>query len=508
LRPQDSLLTTQTPGRAAPRAKTMLPRVPAPLAALLAVVAIVGLAWALLLPPWQSPDENSHFGYAQTLAERFELPGKADRPLFSSEQLLAQDRSNSDQTAAVAATKPEWSSEAYDRWRAAERRLPDSARGDGGGPNPASTNPPLYYLYETPAYLAASGGDIFDRLYLMRIWSVALLLVTAVATWLLAGELFGPVRPLQLVAAAFAGLQPMVTFVSASVTPDGMLFALWSIAFWLGVRILKRGLRANEAIALFAVVGLAVVTKATSYALLPGALLVLAVGVARLQAGQLRTRLAIGAVALLGFALPAGAWFTTARALDRPAVNKVATVPGKPSPTLTNFNVRELGSYMWQFYLPKLPFQKRFGGMHELPVYNVWLKGGWAAFGWLEVEFPGPVYVLLALITILILAGTAVAVVRALPDVDWAIAAFFAIAALTLLAGLHWTEFRTLVGGAGPFNQGRYLLPLISLMGAATAAATTALPARRRALAAGLVVGGLFVLQVFSLAIVGGRFYA
>jgi 4-amino-4-deoxy-L-arabinose transferase-like glycosyltransferase len=482
--------------------------VPAPLAALLGAVAIIGVAWALLVPPFQAPDENSHFGYAQLLAERFELPGEAGRPLFSQEQLLAQDRSNSDQTAAVLATKPEWSEKAYEQWQAAERKLPDSARGDGGGPNPASTNPPLYYLYEAPAYLLASGGDIFDRLYAMRIWSLALLLVTIVAAWLLAGELFGPVRPLQLTAAAVAGLQPMVTFISAAVTPDGMLFALWGLAFWLGVRILKRGLRLPDAVALFVVVGLAVVTKATSYALLPAVLLALAVGIARLQTAQRRTALAVGAIALLGFAVPVGAWFVTARALDRPTVNEVSAAPGKTLPTIRSFSVRELGSYLWQFYLPRLPFQKEFGGMQNPAAWNVWLKGGWARFGWLEVKFPSPVYVLLALFTIAVLAGAALAVVRARANVDWAIAAFFALAALALLAGLHWTEFRTLVGGSGPFNQGRYLLPLISLMGCATAAAVSVVPARYRPSAIGSVVGGLFVLQLFSLAVVAARFYA
>jgi 4-amino-4-deoxy-L-arabinose transferase-like glycosyltransferase len=482
--------------------------VPLPLAALLATVAIVGVSWALLVPPFQSPDENSHFGYAQFLAERFELPGDPDRPIFSREQLLAQDRSNSDQTAAVPATKPEWSKQAYRRWQVAERALPRSARGDGGGPIPASTNPPLYYLYEAPAYLAASGGDIFDRLYLMRVWSVVLLLVATTAAWLLAGELFGRAWPLQLVAAAVAGLQPMVTFVGASVTPDGMLFALWSLAFWLGVRICKRGLRPVEAIALFAVTGLAVTTKATSYALLPATLVVLAAGVVRLPRAAAHTRAAIVVAALLAFAVPAGGWNATARALDRPAVNEVSAAPGKTLPTITSFNVRELGSYLWQFYLPRLPFQNRFGGMSNLPVWNIWLKGGWGRFGWLEIEFPAPVYVLLAIVTLAILAGAAAAVVRALPRIDWAIAAFFAVAVLTLFAGLHWTEFRTLVGGSGPFNQGRYLLPLISLAGAATAAALSLLPARRRALGTGVALGGLLVLQLFSLAIVGARFYA
>ncbi len=485
------------------RARQTLPR---PLLLLLCAVALLGVAWALFVPPFQSPDENSHFGYVQRLAEDFELPGDADRALFSTEQLLAHDRSNSDQTAAVLQTKPEWSETAYERWRESEARLPDSARSDGGGPNPASTNPPLYYLYESVPYLIASGGDIFDRLYLARLGSVLLLLVTVVGTWLLAGELFARNRLLQLVAASVAGLQPMVTFISASVTPDAMLFATWSVAFWLFARILKRGLRTADGVALCAVVGLAVVTKATGYALVPGALVVLAAGYVRLDRAP-RRWVALAAP-LVVLAVIVGAWLGTARALDRPAVNQVGTGTQNPTPSLTSFNPREAGSYMWQYYLPRLPFQQRFGGMPDLPVYDIWLTQGWAAFGWLEVEFPEPVYLLLALLTLALLAGAVVAVVRAWPRVDRALAAAFALVVLTLLAGLHWTEFRTLVGGSGAFNQGRYLLPLIALMGAAAAAAVSVLPARRQPVAAALLLGGLAVLQLASLGIVVGRFYA
>ena len=166
--------------------------VPAPLAWLLGAVAVVGVAWALLLPPWQAPDENSHFAYAQNLAERFELPGKVGRPPYSTEQLLATSRSNADQTAGSIVTKPEWSKAAFERW---QTRQPRPAA------QPAQGRRRAHLVLHEPARLlpvrgiALPGGvrrgDIFDRLYLMRLWSVLLLLVTTTGAWLLAGELFG-----------------------------------------------------------------------------------------------------------------------------------------------------------------------------------------------------------------------------------------------------------------------------------------------------------------------------
>lgn len=163
-------------------------RVPVPLVALLGAVAIIGVAWAFFVPPWQSPDETTHFAYVETLAERFALPGDAKRPPYSTDQLLAISRSNADQVAAVPATKPEWSKAAYESWRKASDKLGEPSRKNGGGPISSSSNPPAYYLYAAIPYRIAHGGNIFDRLYLMRLWSVLLLLVTTTATWLLAGS--------------------------------------------------------------------------------------------------------------------------------------------------------------------------------------------------------------------------------------------------------------------------------------------------------------------------------
>ena len=113
-----------------------MPRV---LTYLLLAVFVVGLAWVLVVPPWQAPDENSHFGYTQVLAERLELPGAVPgTDPFSSEYWLAAIASNSDQTAAIRIAKPEWSPEAYARWQEVQRELVPDARGNGRGREPVT----------------------------------------------------------------------------------------------------------------------------------------------------------------------------------------------------------------------------------------------------------------------------------------------------------------------------------------------------------------------------------
>jgi 4-amino-4-deoxy-L-arabinose transferase-like glycosyltransferase len=479
-------------------------RPPAPLAALLLLTALVGVAWALVTPVFQAPDENSHFGYVQTLAESFDLPGDANRQRASTEQNVAASDSNADQAAAQLPVRMEWSQAAYDRWRARAAAFPRSARTDGGGVNPAASNPPLYYLYEAAAYRVAEGGDLFTRVLFLRLASVLWLLATVVGVWLFAGELLGPDRLLQLVAAGTAGLFPMLAFVSASINPDAMLYACFTFALWLGVVLLKRGVTPGRAAALFAVVGLTCVVKATGYALLPGAALALGIGLWRARGESRRPALRAAVAAGAGLVATLGLWFVIARLMDRAVSAQVADAAGH-----AQTNARELLSYVWQFYLPRLPSMTP-SLLHPdgLPLYSVWIKTGWAAFGWLEVRFPRPVYPLFAAITAAVAVVSLAGLWRARRTVDPAVVLFLVAVAAVLFAGLHWTEYRLLRTGAGPFNVGRYLFPLIAIGGLAVAQTVRTLRPAWRPAGAAVVLSGLLLLNVLSLGLMVERFYA
>jgi 4-amino-4-deoxy-L-arabinose transferase-like glycosyltransferase len=480
--------------------------VPGALAALLGATAIVGVSWALLVPPFQAPDENWHAGYLQTLAEQGKLPGLANRPTFSTEQQLAADAANSDQTQQVLDTKPEWSADAYTRFRERSEALGSSARNDGGGTNFAQSNPPLFYALESVPYRLASGGDLFARLTAARLTCVLLLIVTVAATWLLAGTVLGRRRDLQLAAASIPALLPMVTFISSSITPDALLYPLWTIAFWLGARILKRQGGARDAVALVAVTGLAIATKSPSYALVPGVLLVLGVALWRLRhRRRLVAALAVGAV--LAFAATAGAWFVVARSSDRPiAAQLTDAVEGT-----SDVNEREFLSYVWQYYLPRLPFQHVYPGLeswHPPKAYETWFRQSMGAFGWLEVRWPNRAYWPMAAFSVLVLIGALVALWRRRRTLDRPLLAYFGLTTVALVIGLHWTEYRLAESNGTLINQGRYLFPLVGLGGLIFASALTTLPVRARVPALAATFAALAVLQLFSLGLVAERFYA
>jgi 4-amino-4-deoxy-L-arabinose transferase-like glycosyltransferase len=451
------------------------------------------------VPPWQAPDEAAHFGYAQVLVERHARPDRSPGRLFSREQQLALDRTDADRIAGNPLAKPDWRPLAERAWQAADSRLGPGARSDGGhrGPegragSPARANPPLYYAYEGVPYLVASGGSIFDRLELMRLWSALLLVVAASATWLLIGELFGRRPLLQLTGAALVGLEPMASFISASVNADAMLIPTWALVFWLGARVLRRGLTLASGAALVGALALALLVKGTSYALVPAVAFALGAGTWLRRPQSISPRALVAGLALVAAAVGVPVAIAVLRRAPR--------VPGG--------SVGDFLGYLWQFYLPNLPHQHGFPQLLGLPVYERWIKGLWGSFGWLEVQFHNPVYLVLAAVTVVLLAAGLLALVRHRSAANLRVAAFAGLAALALLAGLHWTEYGMLRSSGAAFNQGRYLLPLLPLLGACAASLLHLLGPRRAPVASGALLGGLAALQIASLAIVTVRFYA
>ena len=481
-----------------------LRRIPPGLGALLAVSALLAGTWACVTPAFQAPDEQRHYTYTQSLAERFALPGDPDKPPFSTQITEGMAAMNADQVAGQRTVKPEWSPNADRAWAATQAA---AARDDGGGPSPASTYPPASYAWEAIGYEAASSGSLFDQLLGARLMSAFWLPFTVLGTWLLAGELFGRRRLLQTVAASVPALAPMVVFISGSVSPDGMLYAVWSFALWLGVRAIKRGVPVKDGAAFFALVGLGCVVKATSFALLPAALLVAAYGLwARREHGVARV-VKLGAIIAVPLALTLGAWVLGAKLLDRLAAAQISDTTASAAGT----NWREMLSYVWQYYLPRLPGQTDYpiqpiGGGY--PLLQVWVTQGWGAFGWLEVKWAAGVYRVLGVVTVVTGAGAAAALWRARRAIDWRVASFLALACLSLLAGLHWTDYHQLEAGSRGFMQSRYLFPVIAVFGAALAAAVSVVPARVRPAVAGGTVAALFVFHLFAFGLVLSRFYA
>jgi len=477
------------------RAGRLRPRVVA--LACAGVACANALVWGVVVPPFHVPDESVHAAYVQFLAEEGRPPIQDPRRRsVSSDQEAAMDATRFERIAGYGDRPPPWE----------ERQLGvirgDLSRVDGGGASTAANNPPLYHALAVPAYAAAADAPTFlDRLGAMRLVSALLAAVTAAGVFAFLRELL-PRHPSAWAAGALAaGLQPVFRFVAGGVNSDNGLFAVsaWLLAALL--RALRHGLTARRAAAIGALCGLGMVTKLTFAGLLPAAALGVALAAWRRgRAGLAPAALALGlAVApfALYLALNAGVW-------DRVLLGADAA-----SGPATEVSLAGRLSYLWQSWLPRLPFMTDLLP-GSLPAWSLWFQPFIGRFGWLEVRFPMWGYQLAAVLCAPLALGALLTLVRrrrrVLGRAREALVCLAAIGGLVSIIAFAAYGYRSSTGFQ--FEQGRYLLPLLALYAGALGLALLAVPARWRPAAAAVLVVLAFGHDLFAQLVTLARYYA
>jgi len=478
---------------------------PRPLAVLLATAAVLSLAWALVLPPFQGPDESEHFAYVQHLAET----GRAPSPTtfggagsHSTEQTRAMDTLGLRLLMGTATARPSWSEADQAPWRAFERSLPDAARKDGNGLNPIGKNPPLYYAYEAVAYRISPSSTLWGRLLATRIASILLFLTTVALTWAAASELTRRVWARTL-ATGLVALQPQLVSLSAIVNADNLLVTVWTAFLALSIRTLKRGPNARRVVGLCALTAASALTHGRGIAILPALAIVLAAACWHHRPALRSTLRWLGAgLALIGVSLLAFRLFTAGNG---------STLYGGQTNYIHHggFKPKELASLVWQFYLPPLPSMQPPIG----PAYGyrqMYIETFFGAFGWLEVRYPQRVYAAIQLDAAcgLVALYTAVVVRRRELWAQRHVAVGVLAITLSLIALLHLVSYLALLGSPDPLIVGRYLLPLVGVFALATTFVATSLPRKLGPLFAALLLGSAVALQLGGLGMVLLRFYA
>jgi hypothetical protein len=497
---------SHTLSRSMSRVRSSLRRVPAPLALLLAVAAVLSLSWSLVTAPLQGPDEADHVGYVEHFAETGKIPsadtGNGPFGLDEAAALnagllrLTQNR----------LARPPWSVAAEQAFRTVEDALPGNARDIGGGPNSVGKNPPLYYAWEAIGWKLSFGAGFFGKLFVLRAFSGIMFLLMVAFTWLTAGEVFRRRRLPQTIATGTVALLPMAGFMSGIVNSDIMLAAIWTAFTWLALRAARRGLTWQRAAGLAAVTVLSVLTHGRGLALIPPllvALLVAWLAHSRTVRSTVEQAASAGVVLLVGL----GVYKLLIAASGGGALFGGEVNIGNKSA----FSVRQFLSSIWQFYLPKLDsMASRLGppiGYRQIFVQQ-YFAGVFSSF---EVYFPYWVYdaVQVAVAILLVALYTlGIARFRTL-KANWPAVVILGTTAVCLVAFLQLASYRALVnGGANPLIVGRYLLPMTGIVGIAVAAIVAGLPRRAGAIVGAVVLVGLLALSLGGLALNLERFYA
>ncbi len=264
--------------------------------------------------------------------------------------------------------------------------LPDKRTGNEAGV--ATSQPPLYYALETIPYGLASGGTVLDRLALMRLLSALMAGLTALFAYLFLREALPGAPWAWTVGGLGVALEPLLGVMSGAVNPDALLFAVSAALFYCLARGFRRGLTPRLAVAIGAVLAVGLLTKLTFLGLLPGAILGLLALCAREARRSRRTAYRCLALGLGVGASPALLYVALNVLSSRPTVGALgsAIALNRKSGSI----LKEL-SYIWQFYLPRLPGMKPyFHGFLTTRVY--WFRGLVGIYGWLDTAFPRWVY--------------------------------------------------------------------------------------------------------------------
>ncbi|HEU4701295.1 MAG TPA: DUF2142 domain-containing protein [Conexibacter sp.] len=461
-----------------------------------ALVAVLNcVAWSLVVPAFQVPDEPDHYAYTEQLATHGRPPAndvRAVARLSSSEQALliglGTDRVRFHDYVPSLATQVQ-----QDELMDALAARP--SRSDGNGVSLAgSPQPPLYYALQLPAYAVGAADSPLLSLQLMRLLSALLGGVTVMCVFLFLREAL-PAHPWTwTVGALGVALQPLFGFVSGGVNPDALLFATSSALFLCLAHGFRRGLTRPLALATGAVIACGLLTKLNFAGLVPGALLALVVLGVRGAGGLSLRALRLPALATAVAAVPVLLMVLANVALwDR---DPTGATTGVFRPSVEGASLGGGLGYLADFY---------GGELREL-----WVRGfvGW--YGWVDTAFPGWVYDAGLGILAAVAALAVVALVRARAALRPRLAELLAYAAMAagLLAVIGANSYNLHLQRAGGAGQTRYMLPLLALYAAMLVLATRALGRRWMAPVGIALVLLTLANAIFSQLLVIARYYA
>lgn len=420
---------------------------------LLVIYVILGVLYSLLTPLWEAPDEPEHFWYIRYLATEGALPSQ---PLPSVQLNPRREESRQPPLYYLLATATTF-------W-IDTRNLAN-----------LKTNPHVTWqgAPEGKALILHTRDESYPYQYvalaahLVRLLSVLLGAATLLVTYATARELF-PHRPhLALAAAALNALIPGFLFLHGTVNNDNLVALLTNLAILILVRLARRGASTRTFLLLGLVMGLGLLSKQNALYLAPLAL------AAFLLLRWRRPQFPLLPACLLTFGtslLVAGWWYV------RNAFFYQDTFRG-------------------DLFLTPEAGQRAAEGLVSLRPFALLLslfQSFWGVYGWQNVYMPPPIYLLLALLSLLALAGLSrllVASKGTLLKENIGLAIVFSWVVLVL--GL--TLVRDLVTyarwGEG-IDHGRYLYPAISGIAVLFSAGLARLPRVGEGWALPLGLGG------------------
>lgn len=456
-----------------------------------ALIALLNAAcWSLITPPFLALDEPDHFAYVQNLAENVRLPSSS-KSEYSEEEALALEDLQHSQVRFRPAGHTIFSAGAQEKL---ERDMAGQlSRSGPGGSGVATSEPPLYYALAAVPYEVGASGSILDRLELMRLFSALLAGATVLFVYLFLREALPRVSWAWTVGGLGVALAPLLGFASSTVNPDSLLFTISAALFYCLARAFRRGLTTSSALVIGCLTAVGLATKLNFVGIAPGIGLGLIL-LTRREAARFGPRVYWTMLApALAIAVAPGVLYGLVNILSNHTTFGGVS-GGATGLTSAQHSIVGAISYIWQFYLPRLPFMHNdFPGL--LTTRQIWFRNVIGLYGWGDTPFPAWVYDVALILVVAILALCARALVLARASLHPRLAELFTYACISLglLLLVGASGYLAFPTSAAEFTDARYLLPLLVLWGS-----ILALAARGAGRRWGPVVGALIVVLVIA----------
>jgi len=437
-----------------------------------ALIALLnGVAWSLLIPPFQVPDEITHVYYVSYLAQTAKLPKVSKAPDLSQEENRLFDVTYFWNVIGQRRNRGPLTDVENGRLRAVERsRLDRVGQGDA---SVATGNPPLYYTLEAVPYWISPSHDLLDRMVLMRLLSALMSAGTVLAVYLFLRTLLPGTPWAWTVGALALVFQPTFGFMSGGINNDSLLWLTSAIVFLLLARTFRYGLSRGRAIALGLMCAAAVLSKLIFLGILPGVGLALVLLVLRAGSERRGEVLRNAGIAVACGAVPVAVYLGLAHFVwDRSLFNS-----GQISGTVGTSAHGTVGgalSFTWQLFLPRLPSMNHWFGV--FPLHQIWFNGFIGRFGWVDYGYPGWVYTVAWDLGIVVVVLAAIGLARSAGALRrrWAELACYAAAVVGEMFLIGLVDYQSHITSQAPYEQARYLLPLAPLYAAVVALAARA----------------------------------
>jgi 4-amino-4-deoxy-L-arabinose transferase-like glycosyltransferase len=255
---------------------------------LLATFAVL-FVYAVITLPFEVPDENAHYSSVNFLYNEGRMPTIKDKQNLSYEEQETEKLLGVMEHENKYSYHPEYRIEQIDGYIGKYESLMASFNTPENRKtytiHQAALYPPLYYYLVLPFYTVVAKANIVTRLFVTRLPSVAITMLTVAAAYFFGLSVSG--KNSFAATLAFMVLYfPMTGYIGGGINSDNLHNLIYTLALTQAVLLIMHGWEVKKSIGIGCLIGLDLMTKPQGYILIPTFLLAV---VLRGHIGEWRT---------------------------------------------------------------------------------------------------------------------------------------------------------------------------------------------------------------------------